>query len=84
MTRLMDQDEHTGPINIGNPTEFTMLELAKVCAPASNCPTMPAEPRPPQTVALRHMQERNVTAVIWSPRKQVCYADCCRHVAGSS
>lgn len=51
MTRLMDQDEHTGPINIGNPTEFTMLELAKVCALASNCPTMPAEPplsaRPP-------------------------------------
>jgi UDP-glucuronate decarboxylase len=30
MTRLMDNDVHTGPINIGNPTEFTMLELAKV------------------------------------------------------
>jgi len=27
---LMDNDEHTGPINIGNPTEFTMLELANV------------------------------------------------------
>ena len=26
----MDNDEHTGPINIGNPTEFTMLELANV------------------------------------------------------
>ncbi len=26
----MDNDVHTGPINIGNPTEFTMLELAKV------------------------------------------------------
>lgn len=30
MTRLMDQNEHTGPMNIGNPKEFTMLELAKV------------------------------------------------------
>ena len=28
MIRLMDQDEHTGPINIGNPVENSMLELA--------------------------------------------------------
>jgi UDP-glucuronate decarboxylase len=27
--RLMSQDEITGPINIGNPGEFTMLELAE-------------------------------------------------------
>ena len=27
---LMDQDEHTGPFNIGNPGEFTMNELAEV------------------------------------------------------
>ena len=27
--RLMNQDEVTGPINIGNPGEFTMLELAE-------------------------------------------------------
>ncbi len=27
--RLMNQDEHIGPINIGNPGEFTMLELAE-------------------------------------------------------
>lgn len=27
--RLMDQDEITGPLNIGNPGEFTMLELAE-------------------------------------------------------
>ena len=29
MMRLMDQDEHTGPFNIGNPVENTMLELAE-------------------------------------------------------
>ncbi len=28
MLRLMDQDDHTGPVNIGNPVENTMLELA--------------------------------------------------------
>ncbi len=29
MMRLMDQEEHTGPINIGNPVENSMLELAQ-------------------------------------------------------
>jgi UDP-glucuronate decarboxylase len=28
--RLMNQDEHIGPINIGNPGEFTMLQLAEL------------------------------------------------------
>ena len=27
--RLMEQDEHSGPVNLGNPTENTMLELAQ-------------------------------------------------------
>jgi len=30
LMRLMDNDEHTGPFNIGNPNEFTMNELAEV------------------------------------------------------
>lgn len=29
MIRMMDQDEDTGPVNIGNPVENTMLELAE-------------------------------------------------------
>jgi UDP-glucuronate decarboxylase len=29
MLRMMDQDSHTGPVNIGNPVENTMLELAQ-------------------------------------------------------
>ena len=29
MLRLMDQDEQIGPVNIGNPVEYTMLELAE-------------------------------------------------------
>ena len=30
MVAMMDQDEVVGPINIGNPNEFTMLELAEL------------------------------------------------------
>ena len=29
LVRLMNQNDQTGPINIGNPGEFTILELAK-------------------------------------------------------
>ena len=29
MVRMMNQTETTGPVNIGNPVEFTMLELAQ-------------------------------------------------------
>ena len=30
LVALMEND-HVGPFNLGNPGEFTMLELAKVC-----------------------------------------------------
>jgi len=30
LMRLMDNEEHTGPFNIGNPNEFTMNELADI------------------------------------------------------
>ncbi len=35
MLRLMDQNDHTGPVNIGNPIENTMLELAQVVVTAT-------------------------------------------------
>ena len=39
MIRLMDQDQDSGPVNIGNPLEFSMLELAaevlKACGSSS-------------------------------------------------
>jgi len=35
MLRLMDQDEQTGPVNIGNPVENTMLELAEAVIAAT-------------------------------------------------
>lgn len=30
MVRMMEVDDFTGPVNLGNPGEFTMLELAKI------------------------------------------------------
>ena len=30
MVRMMGQDEHTGPVNLGNPGEFTILQLAEL------------------------------------------------------
>lgn len=30
LVRMMDQDDEIGPINLGNPTEYTMLELAEL------------------------------------------------------
>jgi UDP-glucuronate decarboxylase len=30
MVRMMEQDRHPGPVNLGNPEEFTMLELASL------------------------------------------------------
>ena len=35
MMKLMDQDEHAGPVNIGNPVENTMLELAEAVIKAT-------------------------------------------------
>ena len=30
------ESEHIGPFNLGNPSEFTMLELAEVSFPQEN------------------------------------------------
>ncbi|MGE9291221.1 MAG: NAD-dependent epimerase/dehydratase family protein, partial [Puniceicoccales bacterium] len=35
--RLMDQDEITGPVNIGNPNEFTIRELAELVIELTGC-----------------------------------------------
>ena len=61
MTAVMDNEEHLGPFNIGNPTEFTMKELAEVVkevvAPGAeivyveNTPDDPARRKPDITKA---------------------------------
>jgi UDP-glucuronate decarboxylase len=47
MMGLMDQDETVGPVNIGNPGEFTILELAeKVIAQTKSSSKIVFEPLP--------------------------------------
>ncbi len=52
MMKLMDNNEHTGPVNIGNPVENTMLELAQAVIRATGSksrivhkPLPPDDPR---------------------------------------
>ena len=51
LTRMMAQEEHVGPVNIGNPDEFTMLELAsmaiKLAGSSSKLKMMPPRPDDP-------------------------------------
>ena len=68
--RLMNQDEVTGPVNCGNPGEFTMLELAeKVLAKVKSESKLtfhplpgddPRQRKPDITLAQKHLN--------WEPK----------------
>ncbi len=68
--RLMNQDEITGPINIGNPGEFTILELAEKVLSKIDSPSKltfhplpgddPKQRKPDITLAKKHLN--------WDPR----------------
>ncbi|MGB6090074.1 MAG: UDP-glucuronic acid decarboxylase family protein, partial [Candidatus Binataceae bacterium] len=51
LVRMMNQDAHIGPINIGNPDEFTMIELAalaiELTGSSSKTKIMPTRPDDP-------------------------------------
>jgi UDP-glucuronate decarboxylase len=70
MMKLMDQDEHTGPINIGNPVENTMLELAeaviKVTGSRSKVVHMPLPKDDPKNDAPILLKAR--TLLGWEPQ----------------
>ncbi|MEO0054720.1 MAG: hypothetical protein RLZZ50_667 [Verrucomicrobiota bacterium] len=63
--RLMNQDEVTGPINIGNPGEFTMLQLAELTLQLTDSKSKivhrplpgddPKQRRPDITLAKKHL-----------------------------
>ena len=60
LIRLMESDASiTGPINLGNPDEFTMRELAeKVLAQTGSVSTITTNPLPqddPETASARHL-----------------------------
>ena len=56
MVRMMNDtpDDFTGPVNIGNPNEFTIAELARDGFEIENRPPAPARRRPPAAAA-RHL-----------------------------
>ena len=69
MIRLMDS-EHTGPINVGNPNEFTILELAERVRALVN-PNLPIEYRPLPSDDPRQRQPditKARTLLGWEPR----------------
>jgi UDP-glucuronate decarboxylase len=69
MMRLMDS-EHTGPINVGNPNEFTILELAERVRALVN-PNLPIEYRPLPSDDPRQRQPditKARTLLGWEPR----------------
>jgi len=63
--RLMNQDETVGPVNIGNPGEFTMLQLAELVLEKVGGPSKivhrdlpaddPKQRRPDITLARKHL-----------------------------
>jgi UDP-glucuronate decarboxylase len=63
--RLMNQDEIVGPVNIGNPGEFTMLELAQLVLKLTGSASAlvhkplpsddPKQRRPDITLAQKHL-----------------------------
>ncbi len=69
--RLMNQDETVGPINIGNPGEFTMMQLAELTLKLVGGPSKivhrelpsddPKQRRPDITLAQKHLNN-------WTPQ----------------
>ena len=71
LVRLMDSgDEVTGPINLGNPTEFSMLELAeRVIAATGSRSTLAYEPLPEDDPRQRQPDIKRAKAQLgWEPK----------------
>ena len=68
--RLMDQNTTTGPINLGNPGEFTMLELAQLVLKLTGSKSkLTHEPLPADDPKQRCPDITRAKAVLdWSPR----------------
>ncbi|MBI3866262.1 MAG: SDR family oxidoreductase [Planctomycetia bacterium] len=68
--KLMDQDQTTGPINIGNPGEFTMLELAQLVLKLTGSKsTLKYEPLPADDPKQRCPDITKAKTILgWSPK----------------
>jgi UDP-glucuronate decarboxylase len=70
MLRMMDQDDDVGPVNVGNPIENTMLELAqKVLAATGSSSNIAHEPLPADDPKRRCPDINKARRLLdWSPR----------------
>lgn len=70
MMRMMDQDTEVGPVNIGNPDEFTMLELAEeVLAATGSKSELKHEPLPGDDPKQRCPDISKAKRILnWSPK----------------
>jgi UDP-glucuronate decarboxylase len=70
MMRMMDQETEVGPVNIGNPDEFTMLELAEeVLSATSSSSILKFEPLPGDDPKQRCPDISKAKRILgWSPR----------------
>ncbi|HUG89670.1 MAG TPA: UDP-glucuronic acid decarboxylase family protein [Planctomycetaceae bacterium] len=70
MIRMMDQDDEAGPVNLGNPVENTMLELAeKVLAATGSSSTIVHVPLPADDPRRRCPDISKARRLLdWSPR----------------
>lgn len=70
LLRMMDQDTEIGPVNLGNPVEYTMLELAeKVLAATGSSSELTYQPLPQDDPTQRCPDIAKARRVLdWSPR----------------
>lgn len=70
MMRMMDQNDEVGPVNIGNPDEFTMLELAEeVLTAIGSKSVLKFEPLPGDDPKQRCPDITKAKKILgWSPR----------------
>ena len=70
LVQLMNQKEHTGPINLGNPNEFSMLELAKKVLALTSSSSNTVYKDLPQDDPTRRQPDITLarTILIWEPK----------------
>src|SRR5215467_15293531 len=69
IVRMMNQDQHIGPINIGNPDEFTIAELARLAIElsGSSSKVVIKPPRPDDPIRRRPNIELAKKILGWQP-----------------
>ena len=70
IVRMMNQDSHIGPVNIGNPDEFTIAELARLAIELSGSESrvIVKPPRPDDPVRRKPNIDLARKVLGWEPK----------------